>query len=274
MKLVKFAGYDLNQNDGEHSTPVTARSGLVSLPNGAFDQDGTRLYMEPGRISYRALINAQQESVDGAIDSFLSVLARGRGVMTGELISGKQRVTYAKMLNFQRTMSAATWGCNQPLQVTFEQDFPFWFAEEDGEYFDNGLKFDTAGLKFDGHYDEFDINSASISFGIDNNGGVRNHAGEITIVGGSISNFTLFNDTNGLSFTFTGNILAGDNLVVNCLSRQVTVDGDNYYRYINLGSEKQTEIMALEPGVNSFRLVCGTYTSPAKLSFRWKRMYL
>ena len=130
MRLIQFGKIPLNQQDGEHALPVTGRSALVDLPNGAFDQDSDKVYLKSNQISYRGLFT---ETLDFSMNMFLTELAKGRNILKAVLRDGVTYWnTYGKMLTVTRVARARDWDCEQPVQATFVQDFPFWMLDNDG----------------------------------------------------------------------------------------------------------------------------------------------
>lgn len=274
MRLFRFGSIDLIEKDGQDELPIKARSVLVELPDGAFDQDGGRVVFKPVTISRKFLVI--QPDIDGQVESLLRLLGRGRLPLFAKLRDNtRQRVIYAKLTDVRRGARAEDYTWQQEIQVTWQVDFPFWADSADIKFFDTGLFFDS-GLFFDGHYETFNVDRPTYHFGIHNPGTTRGVWGAVVIVpdaASSMSNLRLSNQTNDMSFQFSGAVAAGERLEFDFLTRTVMLDYTNAYDDFRVANARQSDWMALEVGNNSLKLE-STITGTVKLYWQWRRLYL
>lgn len=277
MRLIRFGTIDLPQAGGEHNMPIGARSVLVDLPNGSFDQDGSELSFESQTVNFSAMINANDGEVDTNVNALLQELGKGRNILRARLRDGiTEWVTYGKITSVQRVANPDRYQEEQPIAVTFKQDYPFWMHAADGFYFDTGYLFD-AGHLFDGNYTEETITAVPHDFTITYAGNIKTGMGTITIepeAASDISNVRVVNNTAGTGFTYAGTLNAGDRLVVDFLSRTVEVNGVNLYPDFSLDSVQQVSWMDLEIGSNAIQVTADSITGTIKLYWQWKRHYL
>lgn len=277
MRLVKFGTIDLPQSgdDAEHSMPVKARSSLIDLPNGAFDQDGDKVILESSRISYRALV---VNAIDATVKNLLKEVGKGRAVLRARLRDGvTEWVTFAKVTGVTRDTNSNDYEAKQPIVINWEQDYPYWLDANDGLYFDTGLTFDS-GLQFDGHFESEFVTALPYDFTINNNGGARVPSGTLVITpstASSVTNLKVFNFQAGLSVQYAGLLAAGQTLVIDFLTKTIEVDGTSVFNDLELGGSSQVEWMSLELDDNDIELT-GTLSAGGsfQLYWRWQRHYL
>lgn len=274
MRLIRFGTIDLVEKDGQDDLPIRARSALVELPDGAFDQDGSRVVLKPVQVSRKFLVI--QPDIDGQIESLLRLLGRGRLPLVAQLRDNqRERVIYAKLTDVKRSARADTYQWMQEIQVTWQIDFPFWQDADDVLFFDTGLFFDS-GLFFDGHYDTFNVDRPTYPFGMHNPGTARGVQGAVILVpdaASSISDLRLSNLTNDMSFEYAGAVAAGERLEFDLLTRTVQLDYTDAYADFRVANARQSDWMALEVGNNSLKLE-STITGTVKLYWQWSRLYL
>lgn len=276
MRLTRFGTVDLPEANAQDTFPISARSGLVDLPNGAFDRDGQRLFLRPARITRRTEMNGAE--IDPRINALFKELGKGRNILRAMWRDDvTEMVTWGKLVNVQRSVDVDTYDCKTPLVITWEQDYPYWIHSDDGWFFDSGETFDS-GLNFDGAYRHFIINTAlPYDFTILNEGNVALQAMTWVIVprtpGSSLVNPKISNLTNGMSFQYTGTVAAGERLVVDILTRTAELDGTSVYENFSLSGDKQVQWMLLETDTNSMRLT-GTLTGAMDMYVIMSRHYL
>ena len=272
MRLISFGGCLLPEGGGETSTPITARSGLLVMPDGAFDQDGVGIVLQPNKISRRMIIT---DDIDETVDDLLTWLGRGRRILVAKMRDDiTRRQTWAKMTSVEREMKTGYLG-QQPLVVGFEQDYPFWIATADepfyldqGDYLNSGLSLDL------GHIEVQSITGVTTAFTISNTGVAAVVRGMLTVTAGtSLSNLRMENAANGMAFEWSGTLAAGNILTVDFLSRSVQHNNENDYASFSI-PEAQIDWMRLEIGDNPITVRCGAISGTAQLWWRWARHYL
>jgi len=270
--LRRFGGCVLPEGGGETSIPLSARSGLLTMPDGAFDQDGVGLVLQHRKITRRMIIT---DDIDDTVDNLLSWLGRGRRILVAKLRDDiTRRQTWAKMVSVEREMKSGYLG-QQPLVIGFEQDYPFWIATDDEPfYLDHGHYLD-AGLLLDaGHVEVQSITGVTTAFTISNTGVAAVVGGELTInPGTSITNVRIENAANGMAFEWLGTLVSGDALTVDFLSRSVQHNNENDYASFAV-PEAQIDWMRLELGDNPITVHCDAVDGTGQLRWRWARHYL
>lgn len=275
MRLIKFGTLTFPEAKGEHSLPIGARSALVDLPNGSFDQDGGELFLESQTVSLNAMVVSG--GVDAEVNSIMQELGKGRNILRARLRDNiTDWVTYAKVTSVQRVADVERYEVEQPLSINFKQDYPFWMNAADGIYFDTGYYFDS-GYVMDGLYTDQTITASPHAFTIAYDGTVKTGMGTITIVpnaASSITNVRVVNHTTGQGFTFTGTLNAADRLVIDFLTRTVELNGANVYANFSLDSAQQVAWMELEIGSNSIEVISSARVGTTHLFLQYKRHYL
>lgn len=254
--------------------PINARSVLVDLPNGSFDQDGGDVKFQAGKVSFRSLV---VDAVDPTMNALIQELGKGRNILRARLRDGiTDWVTWAKVTSVQRVATPLLYKCEQPVTVNWDQDYPFWMNAADGIYFDTGYYFD-AGALFDGKYEDQSVTTSPHTFTITNDGTVETGMGTVIIVpnaASSITNPHVVNNTNGMGFKYTGVVNAGEQLVIDFLTRTAEKAGVNVYGTFTLDNTTQVSWMQLELGANSVSLYSDAIAGTVKWYWQWKRHYL
>jgi hypothetical protein len=272
MRLVSFGGVALPEGGGETSTPLSARSALITMPGGGFDQDGAELYLEPRTITRRMIIT---DDIDDTLDTLLGALGRGRSVLVAKLRDDvTRRQTWAKMTGVEREMKPGYIG-QQPVVITFTQDYPFWLATDDepiyldaGEVLDDGWVLDT------GHVEVETVASSPHTFTLTNTGVVRLHRGTLTVTPGtSLTNLRIENTTNGSWLAWLGTLAATDTLMIDLLTRTVQLNGVDDYAAMVIPTDAM-DWLPLEVGANVITVTCSSLTGNATLRWQWARHYL
>lgn len=274
MRLLQIGSLAFpNANTGD-SLPVTARSALLQLKNGAFDQDGSQVVVQAGRISRRAWLVGQD--LDGQRDSLMLQLLKGRQVLIAQLRDNvRQRATYGKVTAVGHTVEVDTYEFQQALSFDFDQDFPFWWDADQVDFFDTGLFFDS-GISFDGHFTTVTLTTSPYTFSITNGGSARGIWGAVCVMpeaASSIADLRLTNLTNGLSLRYTGTVTAAQRLDIDFLNHTVTVASSDAYANFAIDDPAQIEWMALETGGNNFQ-VTATIVGTVKLYYQWGDLFV
>lgn len=277
MKFIKFNGVELPDHDGEYSAPIGARSSLVKLVNGAFDSDGDSVYLDPGKLRYRATPNGTYGTFETGelIDELVQIFSTSRGVLTAERRDGSQVATWVKMTDITRMVEAEMNDIEQPISITLEQPYPYWIAKDDIWFFDDDKIFD-GGLDFDGNTEEQTVNSSPFLFTITNGGTAPVPMGVLTFVpqsGGSMTNILVRNTANNLGFRWYGNIGYGDMLQIEFLSKTITLNGENAFASLQPASETQIPWMVLVVGDNPIEILAEDRSGNTDLYWSWARHY-
>lgn len=275
MRLIQFGSVTLPENDGADSLPVQARSSLVMLPNGSFDQDGGQLVLMPGSVSRQARIF---ENADTVFQNLLKEMSKGRMVLKALLRDNTTEwQTWAKMQAVQRTPVAATYDCDDQIIMQFALDYPYWLASVDEPfYFDMGELFDD-GLFFDGgNVEEQVLNATTENFTINNTGGAAVPRGTVTILpqtSASITNPRITNAANNLYLQYTGTVTDADQLVIDFLTKTIRLNGTDVYSDLSI-DDSQMDWMVLELGENDIEVTASAITGDVDLKWAWSRHYL
>lgn len=277
MQLIKFGGVKLPRVDEQVAFPNTMQSGLVSLPNGSFDEHGQPSILQSFRITreFKVACNENDTDLAGYIDDLMRVFASGRKVLECLWRDGSKRQTFAKVMNSVRPRLSDDRNYQQ-FTVEFEVNYPFWLdSEQEPLYLDHGWYLDT-GLYIDGNYTTLTIDSLQEAFTITNNGLVPNRRGTIVVrpqVGGSVTNLVITNQTNWYILRFLDTLSYPESLVIDLLSRSVKVDVLNAYSSIQL-PVRQMEWMRLEIGDNDIVIDCDSRSGNVTFEWHWSDPYL
>lgn len=273
MRLVSFGGVSLTEYGGEDSIPRSARSALVELPGGAFDQDGARGVFTTRQISRRMILAGTD--IDADLDTLLASLAGGRRLLKAILRDeSTYRQTWGKMLSVQCERGAGNVG-QQPVIVTWLQDYPYWLSTADepwyldhGEVLDDSLTLDDANVTTQ-------VLTGSDTFTITNAGTAAIPRGRIviTVVAASTASvITIRNAANDMRLHYAGSLTAGDVLEFDLLTRtaRLNYSTDAYADIIN---PDQVDWQQLEVGANPIT-VTATITGTVTLTWYWSRHYV
>lgn len=278
MELVSFKGVPLSGADVSESYPMGTRSNLVDLADGAFDEDGQRVNLQPYQITRTFKITDREKrgvKINEKTDAFLRALAGGRGVLKARMRDGTFRQTFAKFLNVERARRLDDKNY-QELTVTWQVDYPYWLASEDEPlYMDHGYVMD-AGKFMDGHYDLITLNASSVAATIVNGGMLPVRRGKIILIpasGASLTDLTILNTANMMQLRYTGEIANPKVLVLDLLSKSAKLDAVNAYANIEIRTD-QMDWMQLEVGDNPLVITSGSRTGTTEMEYHWSRHYL
>lgn len=272
MRLTRLGTVTLPEGQGESSLPIGARSSLVPLPGGAFDQDGNRLYLQSQRLSYRCVIT---DDIDETLDTLMREIGRGRRVLEAVLRDGTRRITWAKLVSVERESQPGMLG-HQPIVLHLEQDYPYWLAGDDvPHYLDSGDALDGSWT-LGGRHETFTIDGLLVEDTITNDGGAVVPLGLVRVeldTGDSVTDLKITNDENGLWIKRVGTLQAGDVWEVDFLTRTAQLNGTDDYANLALG-DNQVDWMLLELGDNAITITATALTGAFDLVWYWGRHYL
>lgn len=275
MRLTQFGTVTLPQNNGGDSLPVQARTALVMLQNGAFDQDGNSMVFLPGSVSRQAVIIT---TIDTTLQALLAELGKGRNILKATLRDDTTEwQTFAKMQAVDRPALAATYDCQQAFVIQWSMSYPYWLHSADEPvFFDQGGTFDDGSFFDAGNVEEETITTTLHTFTITNNGDMPIPRGAIEIIpqgSATITNPRITNVTNGLWMEFKGTLTDTDRLVIDFLTKTVRKNGDDDYANFAIGASQQ-DWMVLEVGNNSIEISSDSRSGNVDLKWRWSRHYL
>lgn len=275
MRFVQFGAVTLPQHNARDRVITSPRSSLITLPNGAFDEDGQRGVLQPARLSRSVWF--VETTIDADVDALMLEVGKGRMTMVSTLRDDTtQRVTWAKPIDVKRDIITRTYDCLQLVDFTWEQNYPFWLHSDDvPSFMDTGLTMDS-GLTMDGNFEEEDITTVVHTFTITNDGGARFSRGTLWIEpqgGGSIDTFTIMNTTNGHEITYSAALAAADILIIDFLDKTIRKDGTDDYNNFAIGPN-QRDWMVLELGDNDIEIRSDSVAGTTKLFWFWERHYL
>jgi hypothetical protein len=273
MRLTRFGTVVLPAHQAESSLPVGARSSLVPLPGGAFDQDGKALYLTPQQLSFRCVL---AEDIDATRDALLRELGKGRRVVEATMRDGvTKRVTWAKLVGVERESRPGLLGC-QPIILRLEQDYPYWLAAADApSYLDTGEILDGEWA-VGGNFETITIDGLSVAHTITNDGGAAAPHGILTATlgaGDSVTDLKVYNDANGMWLRRDGTLTASDVWEVKLLPKAVHKNGADDYANLSIGDD-QLDWMVLELGDNPITITATALTGSFDLIWCWGRHYL
>ena len=275
MRFVQFGAVTLPQHNARDRVINSPRSSLITLPNGAFDEDGQVSVLQPTRLSRSVWF--VDETIDADVDALLLEVGKGRMTLVSTLRDNTtQRVTWAKPIDVKRDILTRTYECLQLVDFTFEQNYPFWLHNDDvPSWADTGLTADS-GLTADGNFEEEDITTTTHTFTITNDGGARFSRGTLWIEpqgGASIDTMQFLNKTNGHEFTYSAALAAAEILIIDLLNKTVRKDGTDDYNNFAIGAN-QRDWMVLELGDNDIEIRSNSVSGTTKLFWFWERHYL
>jgi hypothetical protein len=274
MKLVQFGKLALSNNNAQEDYPLQARSALVQLRNGAFDQDGSEIVLQgrKARVSFRLVPPA----VDEQLDHLRAELMTGRTILKGRLDDGRERVTYAKLVSLSAPLDPATGEFYQDVALELSLEFPYWIDANQIDFLDTGLTLDS-GVVLDGAYIQKVMTASPLTFSVTNGGSARGTFGALAVIPraptSSLSDLVFTNLTNGYSLRYAGTITATQRLDIDFLAKRVLLDTTNAHDQFSLDSPTQMEYMLFELGGNNMR-VLGTVSGTIDLYLQSPDLFL
>lgn len=275
MRLISFGTYTLPEYDVQDNFSVAARSSIVELRNGGYDQESASISLKSR--TFRRRFTVAGPDYDSTIDTLMTQMMKGRQILRAEMYDGSIRQTWAKITNVERDLNVGRIYGKHPVVITFQAPYPYWLsADDEPHYFDDGLLFDD-GLTFDaGHYEDWSLTTNPQTVAINNTGGVRVPRGTITVqpgVGASVTNLKITNLANMMSLTYEDILADGDSLVIDLLTKSARLHGDDVYSAITLG-ENQIDWMTLELGSQNIQLSADALSGTIKIYWAWSRHWL
>ena len=262
-RLISFGTFNLehyNQVD-DISSGVTPTS-YQSLPEGgALDLFGSH-QKHPGAVERMKSLRLRGSSVQEIEQAYFQLLSlRGtrnrlyRRTATGDIHWSNARLVE---VSAERSFEMTKYRTIQDLRLRFITQDAFWHGDfggswflDDGGYLDSGLAFDS-----DQTYELVSSpTEITISIGEDI-GRAPTRAIKLRFTAGSaaITSITIAR-TDGESLTFGGTIMAGDELVIDTGTLQVTNDGVDAYNDLALSpTANLASWFALEPGDNDITI--------------------
>lgn len=273
MRLTHFGGVALPTASEALDIPTEARSSLVELSDGAFDQDGQGIVLRPVTITRTFKITS---TLDTTRDALMAKLAKGRLVLKALLRdNATARQTFAKILRVSSPRAVGDIHY-QAMQVTFAQDFPYWFkTTHEPPYADNGLVADS-GLVADGNYTTVTINALEKTATITGAGTVPIRRGQLVLTpaaGASITNLVITNQTNNMKLRYDATLTAPDVLVIDLLAKSAKLSNANAYASIGIPSG-QMDWMQLEVGANAIVVDVDAVTGSVVLDWHWSDTFV
>lgn len=281
MKLYSFGGLTLPTTLQQEVFPMAGRESLVTLRDGAFDEDGADPVLQPYRLERSFDVTDSAEcaaDLDATIDELLAVAGGGRHILKAILRDkNTYRQTFAKLVGVQRPRNLDM-QVRQPMTVSFLVDYPYWMASADEpHYLDNGDKLD-AGWTLDGNYTSQALSALSTTLTITPGGTARIRRGLIVFkpraAGNSITNPKVYNAANGMWVQYTGVITNPDQLSLDLLPKSAKVNWvTDAYSGIGIGVG-QMDWMLLETQANPIAVTCTAISGNVDMEWHWSRHYL
>ena len=265
MRAISFDGLELSQADAADTVNLNFIQSVSGLPGqaGVFDHYGVAQYRQPITINKSfMLLDKGSGDIGLQLDLLRAKANLGRRELVLETQSGESRITFAKL---QKVNARFTPENRQTLDVDlefflswpwFENGSDIWYLDT-GKYLDDGLSLDQ----------QVTTQSGAGTFTLDNNGGDKISSAIIVIKGAS-TNPSITNAANGQSISYTGNVLSGSTLYINCGARSVTLPGViNPWSNITIG-DTQIGFFDIEAGENEI-----TFAGGGTLEIYWARVY-
>lgn len=285
LRLTQFGTVTLPEYNGEDVIPVIIRENFIDLQNGGIDLDGNDAVLQSTRVQRSAVIATNLQST---IQNILKEAGKGRLLLRAEDRDGTNYQTFAKVVRINPEIDARRYNCEQAIEITWLQDYPFWLhSSDEPQYLDDGENFDAAWNLDSGNSDTISITSPSTSTSdtIDNTGDMPVYRGYFVISATGtnvyIGDITITNVTNGLQLTYTGGLGNGTaasegDVTIDWLSKTVLTDtSDLDYSKVTLPNG-QTDFFRLEVGENTIEVEFDEYSGTNNLSVEvfWSRHYL
>lgn len=273
MRLNDFSGIIIPDNSAADTILSSHRSNLVTMRAGVIDQDGGMTYPEVQQFGRQGWYISD---IDRSIDDLRRRASLGAGVLRAKMRDNTVRVTLAKCTQVVTNADVNNYECWQPFTVRFQQTYPYWLDERDGEFLDSGFTLDS-GHVLDGAVQSFNISSNPLNFTVLNNGNAVVPMMFIHVACGataSINTVKLTNNTNGMTLHYNGTVGNNQRLIIDTLGRNVYLDYSAIYDGFGLDDEKQTNWMQLQQGNNNFTLTYNTKTNTPTIEFYFVRHYV
>lgn len=150
MYLIRFGVTDLPEHDGQDTLPIVYRNNSVDLQNGSFDFDGNRQVLQSTNVARSAVIPVY-DNIQTTLNALTTQANKGRAILRGKELDNTEYLTFAKVARMNINPNAEKYGCEEAIDIIFNQDYPFWLHGADVETFlDDGEIFDDYAWNFDG----------------------------------------------------------------------------------------------------------------------------
>ena len=285
MRLTQFGTVTLSELNGTDVIPVIFRENLIDLQNGGIDLDGNNSILTPTRVSRSAVIATDLQTT---INVIMKEAGKGRLLLRAIERDDTPLQTFAKVVRINPDIDARRYNCEQAIELTWIQDYPFWLhSSDEPNYLEDGENFDAAWNLDSGNSDILALTSPDVTdtFVIDNTGGAVVYRGYFVLSATGtnieIGDITITNVTNGLSLTYTGGLGDGSasaegDVVIDWLSKTVLTDTSDFdYTKVTLPNG-QTDFFRLELGENNIEVTMDSISGTNNLSVEmfWSRHYL
>jgi len=271
MRLTHFGGVALPQARAESSIPRQARSNVLEMMDGVYDQDGSAVVTSPVQLSHRAVL---VEDVDSSLDGLYARMRRAVGIIRATMRDGSVRQSWARLLEITEDMS---WQDRvvQPVAFRFLQTYPYWVDRDDEPlYLDDGWNLDDGEVLDEGTVESESITSLPHTFTITNGGSAEIPRGEIRIEpgsGASVPNLRITNRANGAALAYEGSLSEGDVLVIDLLTRTVVLNGADDYDNMRTND---INWLPLAIGDNPIVVTGDAVSGTVELKWRWANHYV
>ncbi len=273
MRLVQYGSTVLPEPDTRGTISTNIANTILPLRFGAYDMQGDQALLLPNVFPLRY---TNYDTIQATIDEVLQEIQKGRLVLVARERDGSGRQTFAKASAHSRPIEVLRYDNEQPIDITFVQDYPFWMASADEpEYPDTGLIFDGSWV-LDGNFEDESIVALPHNFTINNDGNTRIPRGTLIIepnAGASIEKPKIVNTQNGRTLEYLLTLNDTNSLVIDFLSETVELDGAGAYADFKR-PDAQMDFMWLETGDNPIEVTGASIVGTVKLFWLWSRHYL
>lgn len=273
MRLVQFGSTTLPEPDTRGTISTNISNTLIPLRFGAVDPQGDNAILTPNIFSvrYRVL-----DTIQTTIDAMLQEIQKGRLVLVARERDSIGRQTFAKATTHARPIDVTAYDNEQPIDITFSQDYPYWMhSADEPEYPDTGLLFDGS-WDLDGNFESETVNTISHSFTITNDGNTRIPRGTIIITpqaGQTIEKPRITNTQNGMYVEYLLTLDDTEQLVIDFLSQTIEVNGVGEYTNLKRATSLM-DWMWLEVGDNPIEITSTAVSGNIDFNWLWSRHYL
>jgi hypothetical protein len=161
-----------------------------------------------------------------------------------------------------------------PAVLTFRAAYPYWVDETESEQVVTGEEESFFWFPFAGSFAanpiRFGPENTFANLVVSNTGDVE--AWPVITVKGPATNVEMINETTGLSWQFTGDVAAGETLIVDTRPGQklVRLDGVNEYDRLT----EDSNLWPLIPGANTITMSATAVVESTYLRFGWRNAWL
>lgn len=270
VKLIAFGAVALPiYNPRLQGGTVATREVLMALADGsAYDAYGGDQAPPdlpyPLRLDVTALEDTQAD-LQTAVAALYALRGKRDRLFRRRLDTGEVQFAWARLMQVPTTSGVGGLLTHLPLSFVWSvrtqwkgHDHTEWVLD-DGEYLDEGLYLDDAGFTES-------MTSSPHIITVSNGGSTPVRGVIITLAAGDVQQLTTITIACGnADFDWTGSILGGDSLVIDCGGKSVKNDGVDAYTYFDYGANHTIDgWLELAPGDNNitvtYSLGAGTNT--------------